>query len=311
MAKSGAGQHTFAKMIITVWEVEDENYFTLTFTTTESSQKSTSKPYAQPRQAEKAAMPIKQQSLVSSESGSSSSSGSGSGSQLGPSSVTSGRRSSRGGSSNSSTIISPTSATMSSSPFPPMGPPNRSPDQLANSPSSLQKITMMRDALLDNTDIPIIAMWKDQTFTVPNRAARRLFYPFANLTNIRDRFDLVTKWHIWDENFETQLNPAEYPISILTRTEIPFSSRKIGMYDPDTNERLVLDCLGEAIIDEHTGEFLAGVLTCRDITKMTKEITEIKQKDEQQFEIIFESMPQIIWTTSPDGMHDWFSKRWY
>jgi len=33
-------RHTFAKMIITVWEVEDERYFTLTFTNTDSTQKS-------------------------------------------------------------------------------------------------------------------------------------------------------------------------------------------------------------------------------------------------------------------------------
>lgn len=169
----------------------------------------------------------------------------------------------------------------------------------------------MKDALMDGTTVPILAMWKDQSLTVPNRAARRLFDPQADMTTIKDGMDLVGKWHIWDETFTTRLDPSEYPIAVIVRTQTPFSSRKIGLYDPDTNEPIIFDCLGEAITDDNTGEFLAGVVTCRDITKQMQELTELKEKDEQRFEIICDSLPQMLWTTTPDGMHDWFSQRWY
>jgi hypothetical protein len=169
---------------------------------------------------------------------------------------------------------------------------------------------MMKDALLDNTQVPILAMWKDESLTIPNKAARKLFHPSADLTKVKDGFDLVSKWHVWDETFTTQLDPSEYPISVLVRTQTPFEHRKIGMIDPETNRKMVFDCLGEALRDEHTGEFLAGVLTCRDITSMTQQLNEIKEKDEQRFELICDSMPQMIWTTTPEGMHDWFSQRW-
>lgn len=33
--------------------------------------------------------------------------------------------------------------------------------------------------------------------------------------------------------------------------------------------------------------------------------------DDQRFQIICDSVPQMIWTTTPDGLHDWFSWRWY
>lgn len=296
-------KHTFAKMIITVWELDDENYFTLTFTNTDLSQTSSSNSRVQSRSVTRTAKSSKPHSLTSSNSDS--------GSHSRPSSVSSGRSSNHGSSSNTSAITSPTSAPMSSSPFPPLGPPNRSSTNLSNAPSSLQKITMMKDALLDNTDIPILAMWKDESLTVPNRAARRLLHPAADLTKVRDGFDLLTRWDVWDDTFSRRLDPSEYPISVLVKTQTAFSSRRIGMYDPDTNEKLVMDCLGEAIRDEDTGEFLAGVLTCRDITRMANEITEIKEKDEQRFKLICESMPQMMWTTTPDGMHDWFSERWY
>ena len=77
-----------------------------------------------------------------------------------------------------------------------------------------------------------------------------------------------------------------------SRTQTPFSSRKIGIFDPETDRKVVFDCLGEAIRDANTGEFLAGMVTCRDITEMTEQINEIKEKDEQRFQLICDSMPQ-------------------
>ncbi|EHK98113.1 putative Two-component system protein A [Glarea lozoyensis 74030] len=162
----------------------------------------------------------------------------------------------------------------------------------------------MKDALLDNTEVPILAMWKDQSLTIPNKAARRLFHPTADLENVKDGADLVTKWVLWDETFTTQLDPEEYPISVLVRTQQGFSGRKFGLIDPDTNEKTVYDALGEEIRDETT-------VTCRDITDTMREINEIKEKDEQRFEMICDSLPQMLWTTTRDGSHDWFSKRWY
>lgn len=298
-ARSGQapiGKHTFAKMIITVWEIEDERFFTLTFTSTDSNQTSLPGPGGGSRQVPKAP---KRPSVVPALSSARSS----------RSSASSGRSSTHGSSSNYSAITSPTAASMSHSPFPPLGPPSRS--GISGCPSTLQKIIVMKDALMDGTTVPILAMWKDQSLTVPNKAARRLFDPHADMSTVKDGMDLVGKWSIWDETFTTRLDPTEFPIAVIVQTQTPFSSRKIGLYDPDTNERIIFDCLGEAITDESTGEFLAGVVTCRDITKQMQEMTELKEKDEQRFEIICDSLPQMLWTTTPDGMHDWFSQRWY
>ncbi|TVY81195.1 Two-component system protein A [Lachnellula suecica] len=298
--KVAAGKHTLAKMIITIWEIDDEKFYTMTFTSTETKQ--ISAPAPQPRQMLRNPN-SKHRSLESASSGSGSS----------PSSVTSGKSSNQGGSSSSSAITSPTNASMSSSPFPPLGPPSKA--STMGAPSTLQKVIMMKDALLDNTQVPIIAMWKDQSLTVPNRAARQLFHPDVDLQDVKDGFDLVSKWAVWDETFTTKLDPSEYPLSILIRTQTPFSSFKIGMYDPETRRKIIFDVLGEAFLDEDTGDFLAGIVTCRDITGQTEQvneqINEIKEKDDERFQLICDSMPQMIWTTTPDGRHDWFSQRWY
>jgi hypothetical protein len=247
--KSIKEKHVFAKMIITVWEIEEEKFYTLTFTSTDTSQSSLPTSRGQSRQV---ARVTKNHSLGST------STSNGSGTHSSPSSISSGRSSNAGGSSNSSAITSPTAVSMSVSPFPPLGPPSRS--AISSAPSSLQKILMMKDALLDGTEIPILAMWKDESLTIPNRAARRLFHPSADLSHVKDGFDLVGKWHVWDETFTQRLDPSEYPISVLIRTQTPFSSRKIGIFDPDTGRKIFFDCLGEAIRDPDTGEFLAGIV---------------------------------------------------
>ncbi|KAM3086085.1 hypothetical protein ACMFMG_000222 [Clarireedia jacksonii] len=292
--KATTDKHSFAKMIISIFEIDEEKFFMLTFTNTDSSQ--TSLP-ASGRRSRHVAKPKHRIGTGSSGSLSHSS----------PSSVDSER--SYGDSNGSSAITSPTHASMSSSPFPPLGPPSRA--SKSNEPSALQKVILMKDALMDNTEVPILAMWKDQSLTIPNRAARRLFQRDADMSAVKDGFDLLGKWHLWNADFTERLEPSEYPIAVLVRTQTPFSSRKMGIYDPDTGEKLIFDCLGEAVRDETTGEFLAGVVTCRDITSVTKEISEIKEKDEKRFQMICDSMPQMIWTTTPEGFHDWFSQRWY
>jgi hypothetical protein len=247
--KSMKAEHVFAKMIITVWEIDEEKFYTMTFTSTDTSHSSLPTSRGQSRQV---ARVTKHHSLGST------STSTGSGTHSSPSSVSSGRSSNAGGSSNSSAITSPTTVSMSASPFPPLGPPSRS--ATSSAPSSLQKVLMMKDALLDGTETPILAMWKDESLTIPNRAARRLFHPTADLSNVKDGFDLVGKWHVWDETFTQRLDPSEYPISVLIRTQTPFSSRKIGIFDPDNGRKIFLDCLGEAIRDPDTGEFLAGIV---------------------------------------------------
>lgn len=281
----------FAKMIISIWELEDkQTYFTLTFTSTQSTPSSLAagrKSIAKPSLLEAAERKsISTPSVIPSA----------------PTSVASSRESS------SPSFYSPAAVTMSASPFPPMGPPSVA--SRSSTPSVLQKMLRMKDALLDNTQMPILAMWKDGSVTFPNKAARELFRKNADFESSTDGLDLLKNYEIWNEDFTEPLDIDQYPISILLSTERPFPSMRIGMFDPDGN-KVVLDVLGEAIYDDATGEFLAGVVTGRDITSMTQEIVEIKEKDDERFRLICDTMPQLVWTATPDGMHDFFNTRWY
>lgn len=125
-------------------------------------------------------------------------------------------------------------------------------------------------------------------------AARRLFHQNEESTRDDSGYDLGNRWNVWNEDFTVKLEPSEYPISVLLRTQTPYASMKVGMHDPDTEEKLVFDVLGETITDETTGEFLAGVITCRDVTSMKNELTEQVEKDEERFQIITDCIPQMV-----------------
>lgn len=280
--------HAFAKMIVTVWEVEDKQvYFTLTFTSTESTP---STPTNNKKSVAKSSV------LEAAERRSINNSN--------PSSVASSRDSS------SPALSTPSVLTMSSSPFPPMGPPSIAAHSQSSTPSVLQKIIRMKDALLDNTQMPILAMWKDGSVAFPNKAARSLLPHDADLDSLSDGFDLLGNWELWTEDFGRKLQVDEHPLSILLKTYTPFASARVGVFDP-YGKRIVYDLLGEAITDERTGEFMAGVVTFRDVTVMTEEISLIKERDEERFKIICDTMPQLVWTASANGLHDFFNTRWY
>ena len=296
--KGNSLRHTYAKLIITVWWLDEERYFTLTFTNTDSHQTALPTSQARGRHSRPAARGAKKHSPQPRDSSPNSR----------PSSVSPKHSSTYRRASIASAITSTTDLSMSASPFPPLSPPSET--ARSKTSSCLQRLTMMKDALLDSTELPIVATWKDFGLTIANRAARRLFNTDSNLSDVKDGYELISQWHVWDDTFTTRLDVSEYPISVLIRTQQPFTSRRIGMFDPVTGHKLILECSGEAIRDECTGEFLAGMITARDITHITEQIKEIKAKDEQRFQLICNSMPQMIWTSTAEGRAEWFSERW-
>ncbi|POS76317.1 hsp90-like protein [Diaporthe helianthi] len=279
----------FAKMIISVWDISDQQtYFTLTFTNNDSTSSVGSKRKAVARPS---ALESAERKTIFSTSNA-------------PSVA-----SSHGSSSSPSYRVSPGTVSLSSSPFPPMGPPFQD-KSLQNAPSMLQKTMILKDALLDNTEVPILAMWKDGTVAFPNAAARRLMEKDATLDKPSDGLDVLSNWKLYTDDFSRELEPSEFPMGILLRTQTPFSDMRIGVVDRDGN-RIRYNVLAEAIRDDETGEFLAGVITCRDVTEMAKEIDLIKARDIERFKLICDTMPQLVWTTTPDGYHDFFNTRWY
>jgi len=277
-----------ASCIISMWSIEDTQYFTLTFTSATA---------AAPAKSSQPSSRIVNKTNANPHLNKSRSSGS---------SSSSGRRSG----SNSNPDSKAATPTLQQPEFPPRGPPLKSRGDISSSASIFQKATQLKDAILSSINMPAYAMWKDEGFGIPNKALLRLLPKDAVYTP-GDQRAFLTQFTCWTEDFQRELTLDEFPIMELCRTRQRLEKRQIGMRQPVTGTRLVFEVSGEPIIHEETGEFLGGIVVFKDITEFTKKIAAQIEENEKQFEYIANFMPVMVWTTTPDGLHDWFSQRWY
>ena len=279
----------YARMIISIWMMDNQRYFTLSFTSSSGTSLSTRKTHS------RTASRLNH------------------GSALSPSSRSDGSLPTSPvscptcGSASSSAVASPTSQGLSVLPFPPLGAPAKS--DVTISPAVLKKISRMKDAIMDAVEMPLFAMWKDESLAIPNKAAAKLMYTKADPTS-NEAYDIISRFRVFTEDFGRELDPEDYPIVKLCRTQQPFSRWKVGILTAQGTQK-IFEVSGEGIHDKHSGEFLAGIIALKDVTEYAEIIRTQNEENEQQMQLICETMPQMIWTTTPDGYHDWFSKRWH
>ena len=277
---------TPAKLIISMWKMEDVRYFTLSFTSTSHSMH---KSYPQTHVVSRAST-------------------SPSYTQNPGSMPLSTPASSQSGSANNSALSSPSDAPALAAPFPPNGAP-----LMCTQPGAFtdfQKVTKMKDAMLSAMEIPVLAMWKDESAVFPNPAARRLLAVTADPTS-DEGYDFRSRFKAYTADFERELEQDETPIVKLCRTQKGFSSWKIGVLNARTGKHHNFDISGKPVFDEKTGEFFAGLVALKDVTEYTERIASQDEENELQFRLICDSLPQMLFTTRPDGYHDYFSQRWY
>ena len=208
----------------------------------------------------------------------------------------------------SSVVTSPVETSHNTSSFLPNGAPAKCAN--TNTFTEFQKITRMKDAMLNAMHIPIIAMWRDESVVFPNSAARRLLAVTADPTN-DEGYDFMSRFSPWTADFSRELLEDENPIIKLCRTQQPFAAWQIGLINTATGKKSTFDVSGYPVFDDKTNEFCAGLVAFKDVTEYTEKIASQVEENELQFQLICDTMPQMLWTTRPDGFHDYFSQRWY
>ena len=278
-----------ASMIISIWYMEDERYYTCTFTSANASSLSPIRSHSRTasRTATLTALPR------SSDSG--------------PTSPYSPNRCPHCSNGSPSALTSPSMTPLSISPFPPLGAPAKT--DVSSAPAVLRKLDRMKDAITDAIEVPMFVMWHDESLAIPNKAAAKLMHQRFDATS-DDTYDVLSRFEVYTEDFKRSLEPDEFPIVKLCRTQKPFSGWRVGIIHP-TLGRQRYDISGKLIADSKTGEFQAGMVTLKDVTEYTNIIRAQSEENDQQFQLICDSMPQLLWTTDVNGRHDWFSRRWY
>jgi len=274
--------HLEATMIISCWALDGMQYFTLTFTAAHTVT------LGQLRSDQRSVTKMHKSYVSGMGSGSSSSS--------------SGRRTQRSHN---------TSSSSSPSTWLPNGPASLG----ASAPAStlLTKTSRMKDAIMNAISVPIYAMWKDESFGVPNKACITLLGPGnSNISQLPvDQRDFLGQYKLYTEDYSEELPLDEYPIMYLMKTQKRFNDRRVALVQEYTKRRFIFDVDGETIVDEKTGEFLGGLVIFKDVTEFARTIAAQKVQNEREFEQITNLIPVMIWTTSPGGSVEFFSKRWY
>ena len=305
--------HIQSQMIISIWATEDEQYYTLTFTAaTDSSDNSGSS-------TSSSSDPTKTTSRTVSRTTTSYSNSihSGSGIDSGPSSNSSshgGHRSEKSGRRHRQTSVRSAPTSKFTSPlnmdFPPAGPATRS---APNAPSMFAKTNRLKQALLNSMSMPAYAMWKDETFGIPNKAAIKLILPNAEdgETDAQEQAkEFLLRFVLYTEDFSERIQYENYPIMRVMKSRAGFQGYRVGMYSVKDGSRIIYDTSGETLLDDK-GEFVGGCVIFHDVTGYARTISDQKEENERQFENICNMIPQLIWRTTPEGMHDYFNDPWY
>ncbi|KAK5116305.1 hypothetical protein LTR85_009277 [Meristemomyces frigidus] len=294
--------HVQAQMIVSVWATEDSVYYTLTFTASQGDHVST--PGSSSSEGTKTSS-----RTVSRTPTTYSTSLSGGMSSNSSSNSSDHRRSANHSGTPTSGVSSPNSQPLVD--FLPRGPPAKS--SAASTPSIFSKTNRLKDALMNSMSIPAYAMWKDESFGLPNKAAIKLIYPWiedgAFDSNEQAR-DFLSRYVLYRDDFSGEIPLDEFPIMRLMRDQVTFEGYRIGMYSAKDGSRLVFDVAGQPLTDDK-GEFLGGIVLFYDVTDYAQTISRQQQENEKQFEVITNMIPQMIWRSTPDGLHDYYSDRWY
>jgi hypothetical protein len=267
-SKDTPGPRVRAKMIISIWKMEDRRFFTLSFSGTSSNTLASAR---------------SQSRMVSRTSASKS---------ISPSSYYYTTPSSTGSAPGSCSMCgaphtSPSDVPMSMEPL--------SLPSVPTAPTVLQKTLKMKDAVLNAMETPIFVMWKDGSLAFPNKAGMKLMERHSNPIS-ENSYDLLSRFTAYTEDFSRELEPDELPFAVLCRTETSFKSHRIGFRTLEGSQ-LTYDVTGEAVFDDKTHEFIAGMTTFKDVTEYTEKLKNQSEENERQFELICEGLPQLLWVT--------------
>ena len=149
--------------------------------------------------------------------------------------------------------------------------------------------------MLDATDIPVIALWHDETLAVPNKAVARIMH-FDTDPVSESGDDVLSRYKVFTEDFEHEIEQENFPIVKLCRTQQPFSRVRVGLIDSQMRQK-VFELVGQCVYDEKTGDFQAAVCALKDVTwytELLKEQSEQNEQNEKQFQLICETLPQMV-----------------
>ena len=108
-----------------------------------------------------------------------------------------------------------------------------------------------------------------------------------------DPDDILERFEVYDPDFTQRLESEDYPIVQLCRAQARSMKWKLGLVNHE-GKRYTFDAIGKGVFDDKDEEFLAGIVTLKDVTEYTNIIKCQSEKEEQRFQLICDTMPEMV-----------------
>jgi two-component system CheB/CheR fusion protein len=167
----------------------------------------------------------------------------------------------------------------------------------------LRETSQRLDAVLNNTTMAVFVMDDHQHCIYANSAAESLTgYRFAEMQG-RPLHDVVHHTRPDGSHYPLEECPIDraFPENAQTQGEEVFV-HKDGRFYPVA--------FTASPIRDGQSETVGTIIEARDITQERAARAALAES-EAKFRTIANAMPQMVWSTRPDGFHDFYNDRWY
>lgn len=145
--------------------------------------------------------------------------------------------------------------------------------------------------------------------TIVNAENRRIWgdHPMSN------EIDEYVEWKGWwaerSERYGQPIQPHEWGLARALKGEVNVSDVvEIEPFGMPGHRRTVL--LRATPIKSDSGEIVSAIVAQTDISDRVLGEVALRES-EAKFRTIADAMPQMVWSTLPDGYHDYYNEQWY
>jgi PAS domain S-box-containing protein len=166
------------------------------------------------------------------------------------------------------------------------------------------------DALLEAAPVGIAMADIHGKLIRINSAEKRLWGETLPLSDNVDTYDEWTGW--WADHSEKHGRPLRADEWALARAlrgeEAPRDILEIEPFGAPGMRKTILNC--GAPVRDADGRIIGSIVAQMDITDQVRAEAALRDS-EAKFRTITDAMPQMVWSTLPDGYHDYFNQQWY
>ncbi|WP_048920723.1 PAS domain S-box protein [Rufibacter radiotolerans] len=168
--------------------------------------------------------------------------------------------------------------------------------------SALEKQLKITNTITDNATVAMFMMNDKGYCTFMNPAAEKMTgFTFAEVQD-KPLHDIIHHHHPDGTPYPMEDCPIDraLPTNNSVRAHLDVFIRKDGAFFP-------VSCAASPIFEN--GVPVATVIEVKDLTE-EKAAEKALRESEEKFRFMAESMPQMFWTTRPDGYCDYYNQRW-